>query len=345
MTIDDRASADAAQAGDAQAGEYAAGRTRIRVSLEPDAPSAFVGEPVHMTLALANVGTQPVDFELSWMGRNSLGRPDNYDVSVRDERGATLSTREAGPSFGGQSWRKVLGPGERHAVRLLLSQWALLSAPGRYAIVVRTTLPTRDATGQDTPVSVEARASIDVGPASDEAMGALLARLEQRASQRGTDASAEEAERALLSGGIRDPRIVDVYVRLATVPRLNNRVSFVHALGPWPEERAVAAIERTLRITVADIDPACCTNDSLRQDSADSLRRTAAQALAQNQHPRALTLLLALRGDADQNIRLTVLQRAARLPRAQAEPIVRAMLTDSAEIVRGEARRLLGTLR
>lgn len=325
--------------------EHTVGGARFRVSLATDAPSAFVGEPVYMTLEFFNPSAEPIELEMAWMGRNSLGRPENFTVRVEDPRGALLPTRDAGPSFGGRSWRQRVRAGERHAVRLLLAQWAITTAPGRHAVSVRTEITARTVGGADGVATIEARTALDVVPASADAMGALLERLERAASRVDGSKASEEASRALLFGGIRDPRIVDVFVRQAQRPLHGDSTGYLFALGSWNDDRAVAALERALRVTAADLDPSRYANDSLRQMSADSLRLSAAQALGMNEHPRAMTVLLTLRSDTNQSVRLTVMQRAAaRLPRAQSEPIVRGMLDDRVEIVRGEAARLLRTL-
>lgn len=331
--------------GDAGATEYTIGATRFRVSLRTDAPTAFVGEPMYMTLEFENPGAEQIELEMAWMGRNGLGRPENFTIRVEDGRGEVLPTRDAGPSFGGLSWRQRVGARERHAVRLLLAQWAITATPGRHTVALRTEIAARVAGAQDARTTIEARTQFDVVPANADAVGALLERLEQTAARVDGSKPSEEASRALLFGGIRDPRIVDVYARLAHRPLHGDTAGYLFALGGWNDERAVAALERALRVTAADLDPSRYANDSLRRMSADSLRLSAAQALGMNEHPRAMTVLLTLRADSNYSTRLTVMQRAAaRLPRAQAEPIVRSMLNDRAEIVRGEAARLLRTL-
>jgi hypothetical protein len=326
-------------AGGDSVSEFAVSRAVLRVSLVPDAPSVMVGEPSFVTMVIENVGAEAVTLEYSWMGRNDLGRPSNYSIEAQDAQGAAVPVAPIGPEFGGQSWNVTLDPGQSRRTRMLLSLWTPFERPGRYALALRTTMPARAASMTSAvETALSARANIDVRPENPADFVAMIAALEARALR-----SDEDAARAIV--WIKDPRVIDALVRLASRPLAGETVSYLFALGRFDDERAVAALERSLRVTAADLDPSRYANDSLREQSAQSLRLTSAQALDRCPHARALSVLLSLRQDSNDNVRLTVLHRAARLPRAQSEPVIRAMLSDRYALVRQEAERYLRELR
>jgi HEAT repeat protein len=61
-------------------------------------------------------------------------------------------------------------------------------------------------------------------------------------------------------------------------------------------------------------------------------------------HPRASELLVAQRHDPDESVRVSVVQALARLPRAQAGPLLMEMTKDSSGAVRDAAQRYLNAL-
>ncbi len=339
--LDAAVSTQASDGGAAMGHEYSVGRGRIRVSLALDSPSVMLGEPLWGTFAVENVGAEPVTVGFAWMGRNELGRPENIRVQARDAQGTLVPVPDSGPSFGGMSWEHTIAPGARQTQRMLLNLWAPFAAVGAHAIALETALPLRAGSSSDagmTDVPVSAQASVNVVAEDAARFAALITALEARVLRHD-----DEASRSLT--WMRDPRVIDALVRLARRPLAGDTVSFLFALGRFDDERAVAALERSLRITAADLDPSRYATDALRAQSAESLRLASAQALDRCRHPRAEAVLLSLQNDSNDNVRLTVLHHAARLPRARSEPVIRRMLTDRATIVRGEAERYLRELR
>lgn len=321
--------------------ELAVAATRVRVSLVTDTSAPMVGEPLFGTLVVENVGNSPVEIEYAWMGRNELGRPNNYEVSAVSAGGAAVAVPDSGPEFGGQSWRVTIAPRAERRTRLLLSLWAPFERPDRYTITLRTTVPARDASsdaGTAQNVTLSASAVVDVRPQNDADFAALIAGLESRAAN-----NDEDAQRAIV--WIRDVRVIESLARLSTRVPSASWGSYIFALGRFNDDRALAAIERVLRITAADLDPAGYTTAELREMAAQSLRYTAVSALDRSPHPRAPSMVLAMRNDPNDSIRLTVLHRVARLPRAQSEPVIRSMLNDRYPLVRQEAERYLRELR
>lgn len=314
--------------------EFAVDGATLRVSLVPDERETMVGAPLWATFIVQNTGSIAADVELSWMGRNALGRPDNYEITVRDGDGHTLPTPDAGPSFGGVSSHVTIAPGATQRRRLFLNLWADITTPGAYTFALRTTLATRGASARSAPLAVRAEASVTLRAQSESATSALIASLEARAARRD-----EEAARSLTQ--IRDPRVIDALVRLTARPNSSSTMSYLSALARFNDDRAVSALERALHVSARDLDPAGYTTDALREQSAQSLRYSAAVALSECAHPRALALLLALQGDDNDNVRLLVVHRASRLPAAEGTPILRAMQGDRSAMVAGEAQRYL----
>lgn len=322
------------EGGAAMGAEFTVDGATLRVSLVPDEPSSMVGAPVWATLVLQNTGPIAATVELSWMGRNALGRPDNYEISVRDERGARLATPDAGPSFGGLSSSVTIAPGAAQRRRLFLNLWADIAQPGTYTFALRTTLATRGASAQAAPLEVRAEATVTMRAQSPSELSAVIAALEARATRLD-----EEAARSLTQ--IRDPRVIDALVRLSSRPGSSSTMAYLSALARFDDERSVSAIERALAVSARDLDPARYTTDALREQSAQSLRYSAAVALSECPHPRALAALLSLQRDPNDNIRLAVVHRASRMPPADGAPILRAMQSDRSPLVAGEAQRYL----
>jgi HEAT repeat protein len=221
---------------------------------------------------------------------------------------------------------------------LLLSAYVADLTPGSYRLHAETTAHARDgaaAPWRELPLAVEL--AVEVTADDDAALGAVFDALGTRAQGAGDDG--REAVRQLES--VRDPRVIPLWVRLAQVPRYEPRYQALHALGTYDDARALAALVRAVDTRPEELDAAGYTNDALRAESAAALRNTAAQALAESPRAGAVDALLAQQGSADDQVRLTVLHRAARLPAAQARPYLERALHDSYPLVRSEAQRYL----
>lgn len=78
-----------------------------------------------------------------------------------------------------------------------------------------------------------------------------------------------------------------------------------------------------------------------RKDSDTNVRQSCAQALSASPHPKAWRVLLSMKADALQGVRLTVLHALARRPCAQTAQLIRQMTNDPSKVVRDEAKRYL----
>ena len=278
-----------------------------------------------------------VELEASWMGQNSLGRPDNYALTFVDEHGAPLPKPDAGPAFGGQTWVVELA----HRVQdqeLLLPHWVSHLAPGHYTLRAETTVRIRVPQGAWREEHVVAEAAVDVVPDDAAAMAKVIERLGARALGADRDA-ASDARRMLAT--IHDPRTIPAWLRVIARPSYEDQYAALRALERYPDDRALAAIVRVSQLQAGGLAADCCTTEALRDERAGLLRVAAAQALAASVHARAWPALLAMKADPVASVRLTVLQRGALLPRAEARGLLHAFEGDPDALVRGEAARLL----
>ncbi|MBK8937425.1 MAG: HEAT repeat domain-containing protein [Polyangiaceae bacterium] len=310
---------------------------KLQARLTLDSATIMVSEPSYMTLEVTHLAGPPVLLHASWMGRNGLGRPENYDVQVSGPKGEPLALLESGPSFGGQSWFADVSPSKSFKVRLFLPSYVRFTGPGRHSYRLKTTWPvhlTKDSPATDVPVSVET--SLEVVPDDSAKLGALIDAVAATASSK--DDAADEALTKLLA--FTDPRVVPQLVKLAASNDYTRRMQATRALGTWNDDRALEAIKKAAASKGTDFDPAQYASDALREQTAQLVRVTAAQALSQSPHPKAWDALLAMRSDPYPSVRLTVLQKAATLDPKIGGPIVKSMLSDKDALVRGEAKRL-----
>jgi hypothetical protein len=295
----------------------------------------MVSEPGELLLSITG---RDLEIEVSSMGRNSLGRPDNYRVTVMAPDGKDLPVVDAGPQFGGQTWVVPLSAERRHTQTMLLPNWAAITTPGKYVVRLESTIRARAPGGPWHDLPFKMMAPVDV-VADDPAR---LARLIRR---HGDDAVGDEHERAEAAmrhlAVMHGPDVVTEWLRIAELPAYTAKQAAARALAASSEDRALAAIVRVAATRAADLPAAGYTTEALREQSAGQLRLTAAQALSDSPHPRALDELLAMKADPDANVRLTVLHRVARIPGADALPLLDAFAADATPLVAKEAKRYL----
>ncbi|GEM_PF-2730621 len=316
---------------------------RLGVSLTPVDAQVMVGQPAHVEFVVENITAEALSLGVSWMGRNRLGRPDNYAVEIRDvETNQKLAIEGLEMQFGGQSWAVGLAPGGTFRQLLLVTDWARFPRPGRYELRVTTTLdvgdpgagpPTFD--DPSTQVEVVAVGMIEVVPDDPEAIQAALDQAAAIWAEGGEEA---DAAGVVLSRWRDDGAIEHL---IAGLEREHHRATSIVALGSRDDGRAVAALVSVGKLRGADLDPNRYTTDELRESSADSIRHMVAAALAENAHPRAWSALSAMRGDSYDAVRLTVLHAAAS--RQGADPEAAAMVLglrgDASTMVASEAKR------
>ena len=325
-----------ALAASSRAATFAVGERSLDVALELAQPTMMVSEPVFATVRFS-ASHGDVELEASWMGRNGLGRPDNYTLVFIDRAGKALRTPDAGPQFGGLSWHEQLGKRDYRA-KLLLPNWVEGLTPGHYTLRVATRVRARvpgAATWQTIDVAVEA--AIEVGPDEPAAIARVLGALGDRAIGNTDDAS--EAMRQLAT--MHDVRAIPQWLRVMAIAEYEHRFAAVEALADYDDATALSAIISVAGTKPDDLPAEGYTTEALRAESAAQLRVAAAQCLARSRNPRAWPALLAMRADAHYAVRLTVAQRAAEQGDAEALPILRAFASDPNPTIAAEARRLL----
>lgn len=315
---------------------FTVGGKPLTASLTTSKASLMVREPGYAILEFVGDG---VELEVAWMGRNGMGRPDNYRVTLFGPDGAALAVPDAGPQFGGQSWHVTPTAAKPFEQRLMLAHWVEGLAPGKHTVHVETMVRAHrvgDAAWQELQVALDV--PLEVVADDPAALGALIIKLGDQAVGTNYDES-EEAIRQL--GVIRDPRVVAQWLRIVAQPSYTHKQSAVRGLAAWPDDAALAAIVQVTRTQAADLPADRYTTEELRVQSAGQLRLTAAQALADSKHPGASAALLGLKADPDSSVRLTVLHHAAKISEPAGLEIIRLYTRDAAQIVRGEAERYL----
>jgi hypothetical protein len=296
----------------------------------------MVSEPGYAIVQLRGDG---IEVEVAWMGRNTLGRPENYRLQVLDAARTALPTPDAGPQFGGQSWTVTLTNSADYQARLLIDHWVSAPAPGRYTVHAETTVRARrpGQAWQDVALSVEA--PLEIVADDPVALAAVFQALGDVAVGSDHDAAGDAVRQLEVVG---DPRVVEQWLRVVSRTDYSSKFAALRGLARSTDDRALAAIVGVAKIRAADLPADGYSTEALRMDSAAALRLTAAQALSESKHPGALDALLAMKADPYDSVRLTVLHRAARLADAAAVPLLRAFHQDTSALVRDEAGRYLG---
>jgi hypothetical protein len=333
----------AAAAAPARADHHAVGTGSFDVSLEVDRARFMVSEPVYATVVYRGSGTE---IEMSWMGENALGRPDNYKLTFVQHDGTALPVPSAGPQFGGHSWGAKLAPDHPAHQRLLLPLWVSALVPGHYTVHLETTIRARragstsDADWVQTPVAADV--AVDVVADDAAALAKVFTALGDRAVGSNHD-DAGEAMRAMQTVG--DPRIAPQWARVAAVAEYEHKLDAVWGCEKLTGDAALDVIASVGKTQAADLARAAYTTDDLRVASATMLRVAAAQALAEFASPKAWPPLLAMRGDTSPDVRLEVAVRAARLPHDEARKYLTALAGDPDKRVATEVKRMLDELK
>jgi hypothetical protein len=315
---------------------------RIEIELAIDQPDIMVSEPVHVRALVHNHSDVPIVMQAQWMGRNRLGRPDNYEIEAVDPTGNVVPLPDAGPGFGGNSWDVTLTREEGFETHLFLPSWAPFSSPGTYALRLTTTLSLRKPdTPRDEAISLPVTTTTSLVVVPDDPVR-TLALIERTAK---TVSDTDDARRSLRTlGAIRDPRVVPHLVALLRSDEYTRRYEATRVLGTWNDDRALLALKGAIDTGADDLSPSSYTTDALRAQSAAQLRLAVAQALGQSPHPDALELLLSMEGDPEASVRLTVVQKLATLDPSIAKPRLQPFLEDPSSLVVRETTRLLNDL-
>ncbi|HUH03474.1 MAG TPA: HEAT repeat domain-containing protein, partial [Kofleriaceae bacterium] len=309
----------------------------LEVELLPTQPAIMISEPIYVRAVIHNRSDVPLVMQASWMGRNGLGRPENYQLEATDAAGTAVPIPDAGPQMGGKSWEVELTRAKPFEANLFLPSWAPFATPGNYQLRFGTTLQVRDPAGTDwTELPVATMAPLTVVADDDAKLAQLIERLATRAAAPDSD---HEDLRVL--GTIRDPRVVPHLAALMTSNQYPKRFQAAVVLGTWNDDRALAALKGAMTTQASDLDPAGYTTDELREQSAAQLRLTIAQALSSSPHPDARDLLLSMKADPYSGVRLTVVHALSTVDPARAKPLLQTFAKDPDPMVAGEAKRYL----
>lgn len=318
------------------------GKTTITVDghsfvaeLRPETGRFMASEPIFGDFVLTQPDDPKLAVQVAWMGENTLGRPENINVTFVGPSGP-LPVPDAGPAFGGQSWSVTLG--ERDSVqRLYLSTWYSAITPGAYTIKLATRIKAGiGKVMKDVDVAVEVPVEVVADDAA--ALGALIER--QGAVVRGTDFDkAREALQRLRR--IRDARVIDPLVAATKLPDYTLRYEALDCLEAWDDDRALAAIIAVGKTVAADLPAEGYTTAALREESAAQLRVAAVGSLGRSKRPAALDAVIAMKDDPSADVRLEVLQRVAQLPDPTGLALLEGFAKDKSDPVRNEAKRYL----
>lgn len=294
----------------------------LLVALRADKPRFVLGEPVFATFQVTTACDKTLSVLDGGDYRNKFGRAESYQLAATGAAGERVAVLDAGFQFGGIIGPLALSKGKPFEKRLLIAHWIDFPRPGVYRLTVDKTLHVGEAMTPDekdkTAIAVSVSTSVEVLPAAAEKIGAVIEALGRQLALDDERASSE-AERAMLM--IHDERVVPHFATLLAGPNASHRMAALWGLRPFASDEALAAIVKAL--------------------SVGGLRVAAAQALAENPHPMAWSSLWALRSDADDNIRLTVLHRLAKRDEPDTQARLRDFVRDPSAVIQGEAQRYL----
>jgi hypothetical protein len=322
---------------------YQAGPWQVDVTVVPDKPAILLGEPTSLSYVVRNLSSEDLQILVGGDYENELGRPSSFQVRVMRSDGTWVEQPKVGFSAGGLVGPKPLPAGGTYAFRLFLPHWATFEIAGSYTITCRRTLQLlRAGSGADfakqeiRDVATEAKTKIEIEPPDPAALGRLIdeygeTMLRARGEKEGDDA-------VLALSWIDDPRVVPYFRRALAIRSYTIKFIALHALGKFPTDEALAALQAAMKTKAADLD---YPNAEQAARSAASLRAAAAGALGRSKHPKAREFLLTQRNDEAEDVRLVVLHVVATLPAAEAVPILQEMARDQSPRVREEAQRYL----
>lgn len=110
-------------------------RTVLRAGFIPDKPQIVWGEPLGLTLTVANVGD--ADFEFAFGGDyRGTGRHDRIKITMTDVNGNEVPDPHANAQdFGGISWFEIVTPGGQNFAHAIdLTKFRTVTGPGQYTL-------------------------------------------------------------------------------------------------------------------------------------------------------------------------------------------------------------------
>lgn len=276
-----------------------------------DKPSAVAGEPVFCTFSIENTGKKTFAFAYrnpSRIANSELESEPNF--IVRDAAGrrvADPAPRRCGGAKGTAVYGSVsLPPGQIHAERWLISQWARLVRPGKYRIRAERRLPLL---GLDEAQQEFSGPPVAFAAALNEFTLEVTAPTE--AKLRSAFEPYEKVLRKPDAKGFAES--VEAVVTLPQ-PFLLDELEMLANAGPnerhWDRERALEGLARLgtpeawdeiMKIARgSNVPPQVAAKDAAKQDS---LRAFAILLIAERGERSSLTSILAMLPDAPESLR------------------------------------------
>ena len=249
--------------------------------------------------------------------RNSLGRPESFDVKVLDSKGNAVIEPKAGMSFGGLSGFLVCKSGQSINIRLYLPHWAIIEEPGEYQIQIHKSVIARKYDRayeyfEESGVPVSVSGKIVVQPFDYKKMGVIVDTIGKKLVE-------QDETAGQLVPFVTDDRII-TYLSQA----INKNASLIRSLAKFNDDRALNSILSRL------------------DDKDSEVRRNVSRALVLSVHPRSKSYLLGMRTDTNVGIRLDIVQYLGTINTEASTRILKEMMNDqNQEWIGKEARRFL----
>lgn len=288
----------------------AAGQVSYTVRFRMEKDQHVAGEPVFCRFTVENTGTKTFRFAYRFPARvvhaDLEGEPG---FSVKDENGRNVADpmpRPCGGAKGSVVYGSVtLPPGQVHAERWLLNQWAQLTRPGRYRVRAQRRLPLLPA---EEPESEDAgkplafalalnELTFELVPGTEEKLREQLDPYLRRASESN---GSGVAEALLVLATLPRPFMLAPLARLAAAPadeRRWDRHMALEGLARLGTPQAWSVIEDLAR----GRKPASVPAEISTPDAA--LRRAAIQLMAQRGEAGFLPTILAISRNSPDDLR------------------------------------------
>ena len=328
------------------AATYQAGPWTVDVALLADQPTIMLGEPTWLSFTVTNRSADDLQILVGGDYQNELGRPGSFQVKTVRRDGKWVSQPDVGLQTGGLIGPKVLPAGGHYTFRLFVPHWATFRETGSYTISCRRTLqllrPPPDGDFRKVPLEdivTDARTILEVQPPDHERMERLVQELGETMLRAEGNKPGDEAVVSL--AWIDDSRVVPYFRRALDIRVYALKFVAVHAVAKFATDEALEVLKTAMRTTVSDFDYA---SGEQQPGLAANIRTAAARALTRCRHPRAREELIAQRHNEMEGVRIAVVHAVARMPPAEAVPLLQEMTRDQSEHVSGEAKRYLAVL-
>ncbi|HST53310.1 MAG TPA: HEAT repeat domain-containing protein [Pyrinomonadaceae bacterium] len=306
---------------------------QIEVTLSPDKDTIMLGEPSFISFEIRNFSS--VDLCVTEGGdyRNNIGRPDSYKVTVTGEGGKPVPQPEVTIWMGGFIGCSRIPANGIHVTKLFLPHWATFESAGSYTVNVKKSLRVESYAPKSprSVVKADVTAHIKIIPYDDSEMGKIIDSLGSAMLDIDDPESSRSAQALAY---INDRRAIKYFAQAlekfgkaqdGTDVYFTSRQAAA-ALSKFNDDSAVAALEAAMG----------SPNEETRLDVAS--------ALESSEHPKALSLLLKMRGDGYWFVRLRVAQGLKRLDSSESIAVLSKMLRDENKDVREAAETSLKAL-